>query len=101
MAGPIIIHTPPTPLAPTHPQHVHHQHHHHHHHHHHRRDERARPRVSHSSGQHIERRLIRLWKRMTGSVRRHERASILPDGFVLMNAAARRRSIHMASAKSS
>ncbi|KAH9995081.1 hypothetical protein BJV77DRAFT_943106, partial [Russula vinacea] len=39
----------------------------------------------------IERRLIRLWKRMTGTVRRNERASILPDGFVLLNAAAARR----------
>ncbi|KAF8498501.1 hypothetical protein F5888DRAFT_1587672, partial [Russula emetica] len=48
----------------------------------------------------IERRLIRLWKRMTGSVRGNERASFLPDGFVLMNAAAaRRRSLYMASAK--
>jgi hypothetical protein len=44
----------------------------------------------------MERRLIRLWKRMTGTVRRNERASILPDGFVLLNsAAARRRSVMM------
>jgi hypothetical protein len=60
------------------------------------------PRHSRSPTQCIERRLIRLWKRMTGNVRRNERASILPDGFVLMNAAAaRRRSrLYMASAKS-
>jgi hypothetical protein len=33
---------------------------------------------------------------MTGTVRRNERASILPDGFVLLNsAAARRRSVMM------
>jgi hypothetical protein len=37
---------------------------------------------------------------MTGTVRRNERASILPDGFVLLNAAAaRRRSLYMPFAK--
>ena len=55
------------------------------------------PRHSLSPSRRFERRLIRLWKRMT---RRNERASILPDGFVLMNeAAARRRSLCMAPAK--
>lgn len=49
----------------------------------------------------MERRIVRLWKRMTGTVRRNERSSMLPDGFVLMNAAAaRRRSLYMVSAKS-
>lgn len=58
-------------------------------------------RHSHSRSTTIERRLIRLWKRMTGTVRRNERASILPDGFVLMNsAAARRRSMITSFAKS-
>jgi len=45
----------------------------------------------------MQRRLIRLWKRMSGTVRPRERASILPDGFVLLNAA-RRRSIFMPTA---
>lgn len=46
----------------------------------------------------MERRLIRLWKHMTGTVRRKERASMLPDGFILMNAAARRRSLYIPTA---
>jgi len=54
-----------------------------------------RPRLSHTAAKRIERRLIRLWKRMTGTVRRNERASILPEGFVLLNAAARRRSMYI------
>jgi hypothetical protein len=49
-----------------------------------------RPRPSRSTTKRLERRLIRLWKRMTKTVRPNERASILPDGFVLMNAARRR-----------
>jgi hypothetical protein len=35
---------------------------------------------------------------MTGTVRRKERASMLPDGFILMNAAARRRSLYIPTA---
>jgi len=82
MAGPIVIYTPPTPIASNFASTF--------------REERPRPRHSRSTTKHIERRLIRLWKRMTGTVRRNERASILPDGFVLMNAAAaRRRSIYL------
>ncbi|KAF8475284.1 hypothetical protein DFH94DRAFT_855455 [Russula ochroleuca] len=82
MAGPVVTHAPFTPITPTH-----------------HRDERPRPR--HPRSATIERRLIRLWKRMTGTVRRNERASILPDGFVLLNAAAaRRRSMLMPFAKS-
>ncbi|KAH9965603.1 hypothetical protein BGW80DRAFT_1460336 [Lactifluus volemus] len=64
------------------------------------RDEYQWPRPqrkSHSStAKHVERRLIRAWKNLTGSVRRKERASILPDGFVLLNAA-RRRSLYIPS----
>jgi len=47
----------------------------------------------------MQRRLIRLWKHMTGTVRPKERASVLPDGFVLLNAAAaRRRSMYIPTA---
>ncbi|KAI0289587.1 hypothetical protein BC826DRAFT_1106933 [Russula brevipes] len=85
MAGPLITYTPPTPTATAIAF----------------RDERPRPtRRSRSTAKHIERRLIRLWKRMTGTVRRNEHGSILPDGFVLLNAAAaaRRRSLYFPSA---
>jgi len=44
----------------------------------------------------LERHLVRIWKRATNTVRRKERASLLPDGFVILNAAAsRRRSIYI------
>ncbi|KAI9511409.1 hypothetical protein F5148DRAFT_345482 [Russula earlei] len=90
MAGPVIVFTPPTPIASTFASAL--------------RDERPRPsrHPRSTAKQVIERRLIRLWKRMTRTVRRNERASILPDGFVLLNAAAaaaRRRSLYLASSK--
>lgn len=65
-------------------------------------DERPRtpssfiPQRQSSPTKFLERRLVRIWKRATNTVRRKERASILPDGFVLLNAAAaRRRSIYI------
>ncbi|KAH9167346.1 hypothetical protein EDB89DRAFT_2074919 [Lactarius sanguifluus] len=65
-------------------------------------DERPRtpfvPRRQPSPTKFLERRLVRIWKRATKTVRRKERASILPDGFVLLNAAAaRRRSLYINS----
>ncbi|KAI0247899.1 hypothetical protein BJV78DRAFT_1132314, partial [Lactifluus subvellereus] len=59
----------------------------------------SQQRKSRSAVKRVERRLIRAWKRLTGTMRREERASILPDGFVLLNAAAaRRRSMFLPSA---
>ncbi|KAH9066839.1 hypothetical protein EDB87DRAFT_1678683 [Lactarius vividus] len=65
-------------------------------------DERRRtpfvPKRQSSPTKFLERRLVRIWKRATNTVRRKERASMLPDGFVLLNAAAaRRRSIYINS----
>jgi len=63
-------------------------------------DERPRtpyiPQRQPSPTKFLERRLVSIWKRATNTVRRKDRASILPDGFVLLNAAAaRRRSIYI------
>jgi len=63
-------------------------------------DERRRtpsiPQRQSSPTKFLERRLVRIWKRATNTVRRKERISILPDGFVLLNAAAaRRRSMYI------
>jgi len=63
-------------------------------------DERSRspfvPQRQPSPTKFLERRLVSIWKRATNTVRRKERASILPNGFVLLNAAAaRRRSIYI------
>ncbi|KAI0058958.1 hypothetical protein BV25DRAFT_1993892 [Artomyces pyxidatus] len=61
------------------------------------REERYRSqKVSYSSTKLLERRLVRAWKRVTRSMRRQERASIIPEGFVLMNA--RRRSMFLSAA---
>ncbi|KAI0295364.1 hypothetical protein B0F90DRAFT_1751150 [Multifurca ochricompacta] len=81
MAGPLVTYAAPTSFTSI------------------RHDDRFRPqRQSRSTAKRIERRLIRLWKRVTGTMRRKERASILPDGFVLLNAAAaRRRSMYISS----
>ncbi|KAI0272619.1 hypothetical protein BC834DRAFT_1038664 [Gloeopeniophorella convolvens] len=83
MAGPLIMITPSTPVATMF-----------------REEIRTRsPRKQRSAAKHIERRLVRMWKRVTGTMRRPERASILPEGFVLMNAAAaRRRSMYLGTA---
>ncbi|KAF8273135.1 hypothetical protein EI94DRAFT_1716763 [Lactarius quietus] len=44
----------------------------------------------------LERRLVSIWKRATNTVRRKDRTALLPDGFVLLNAAAaRRRSLYI------
>jgi len=76
MAGPVVTYKTPTPmLNPVYDE----------------QSRISRPRLSHSTTKRLERRLIRLWKRMTKTVRPNERASILPDGFILMNAAAARR----------
>jgi hypothetical protein len=57
------------------------------------------PNDSHPRRKFLERRLVRIWKRATNTVRRKQRASILPDGFVLLNAAAaRRRSLYINTA---
>ncbi|KAI9453393.1 hypothetical protein BJY52DRAFT_1189615 [Lactarius psammicola] len=63
-------------------------------------DERPRtpfvPQRQLSVSKFLERRLVHIWKRATNTVRRRERASLLPDGFVILNAAAaRRRSIYI------
>ncbi|KAA1470290.1 hypothetical protein DENSPDRAFT_836057 [Dentipellis sp. KUC8613] len=57
--------------------------------HEHNRYQRA---VSRSCTKYLERRLINVWKRVTRTMRRAERASVLPEGFVLLNS--RRRSIY-------
>ncbi|KAI1793465.1 hypothetical protein LXA43DRAFT_1092641 [Ganoderma leucocontextum] len=44
-----------------------------------------------SFGKHIERRIICAWKVLSRRSRRHHRASILPEDFVLLTA--RRRSV--------
>ena len=45
-----------------------------------------------SLGKHIERRLICAWKAISRRSRRRQRASMLPEDFVLLTAA-RRRSV--------
>ncbi|EIW79372.1 hypothetical protein CONPUDRAFT_167127 [Coniophora puteana RWD-64-598 SS2] len=47
----------------------------------------------------IERQIIRAWKKVTGAAHKQPRASFLPHDFVLVTAAARRRSIMHAAAR--
>ncbi|THH18060.1 hypothetical protein EW146_g2880 [Bondarzewia mesenterica] len=54
---------------------------------------RHRKVASLSCTKYFERRLVRAWKHVTRSMRRPERASIMPEGFVLMNS--RRRSMYI------
>ncbi|KAF9820575.1 hypothetical protein IEO21_01278 [Rhodonia placenta] len=51
--------------------------------------EMQKPRIS--CTKYLERRIIQAWKSFSQSTRKHERASILPEDFVLMTA--RRRSV--------
>ncbi|KIM52456.1 hypothetical protein SCLCIDRAFT_1223732 [Scleroderma citrinum Foug A] len=47
-----------------------------------------------SCTKYIERQAIRAWKRMTGAAHRHQRASMMPNGFILVTS--RRRSVMFA-----
>ncbi|KAI0051009.1 hypothetical protein FA95DRAFT_1555054 [Auriscalpium vulgare] len=83
MAGQIIYHAAPSPITASFPEGA----------------VRRRPQQrSRSSAKFLERRLVRMWKRVTRSMHTHERASIVPEGFVLMNNAARRRSMFILGA---
>lgn len=42
---------------------------------------------------YVHRQVVLAWKRVTRATRKPERTSILPDGFVIIGAQARRRSI--------
>ncbi|KAG2157767.1 uncharacterized protein EDB93DRAFT_1325967 [Suillus bovinus] len=47
-----------------------------------------------SCGKYIERQVVRAWKRVTGVTRKHQRASFLPNDFILVTS--RRRSVILA-----
>ncbi|THG99800.1 hypothetical protein EW026_g2619 [Hermanssonia centrifuga] len=54
-----------------------------------------KPRMS--CTKYLERRIIRAWKSVSRMTRKPQRASLLPEDFILLTAAARRRSIMFGS----